>query len=91
MTKYSLEAVQQAIGSPPAVIGRPTQTSLWSLKTHFIDGLRKIPHPDHGTEGWAPYMRTPKEQALIQGRAWRSPPNPGNYFVPTAVALIDRR
>ena len=89
MTKYSLEAVQQAIGAPPAVIGRPTQTSLWALKTHLIDGLRKIPHADHGTEGWAPYMRTPEEQTLVQGRAWRTPANPGDYFVPSINALTD--
>ena len=90
MTKYSLDAIQQAIGVPPAVIGRPTQTSLWALKTHLIDGLRKIKHPDHGTEGWAPYMRTVDEQALVSGRAWRTPKNPGDYFTPTPSALTDR-
>ena len=34
-------------------------------KTHIIDGLRKLRHPNHPSEGWSGYMHSVAEQDLV--------------------------
>ena len=80
--KFDPEAVRSLLAGWPTVPGRPTQQSLWSLKLHLINGLRKIAHPVHKHEGYAPYLRTVEEQALVQNDPWNAPVDPGPCFSP---------
>ena len=88
--KHSVEAVRAALGAPPRITARPTQTSLWALKTHLINGLWTMAHPDHPDEGFGPYLRTAEEQALVSPNTWTDPANPGHFFVPSQAAVTDR-
>ena len=88
--KFDPEAVRSLLAGWPTVPGRPTQQSLWSLKLHLINGLRKIAHPVHKHEGYAPYLRTVEEQALVQNDPWNAPVDPGPCFRPSASATSDR-
>ena len=88
--KFSPESVRAALAGAPKLQGRPTQGTLWALKRHLCDGLRKLAHPKHDLEGFAPYLHTAKEQALIPVIPWTDPPNPGPHFKPPLEALTDR-
>jgi hypothetical protein len=88
--KFSPESVRAALEGAPKIQGRPTQGTLWTLKRHLCDGLRKLSHPDHDLEGFAPYLRTADEQALILTTPWTDPPNPGPHFEPPLTAVTDR-
>lgn len=65
MVKYSTEAVVNPPSDFPPLNGCPTQGSLWRLKTHIIDSLRKLRHPGHPSEGWAGYMHSVAEQDIV--------------------------
>ena len=88
--RHTAEAVRAALGAPPRITSRPTQTLLWALKTHLVDGLRTLKHPDHPDKGYAPYIRTNQEQALVSSRPWQDPADPGLFFVPSRSAVTDR-
>ena len=90
MTKYSFEAVQKALGTPPVIPGRPTWSTLWPFRCHLIDGLRKLNYPRQEREGFAPYLRTNDEQALVSTIPWQQPADPGQFFRPSARALGNR-
>ena len=64
MVTYTVEAILKVTGHINAIDGRPAQSSLWQLKNALIECLRQIKHPDHPTEGHAPYLRSVQEQAL---------------------------
>jgi len=81
MEKYSTNALTSALGSFPPLGGRLTQGSLWRLKTHIINGLQKLRHPDHPTKGWAGYIRSIAEQNLVSNIKFRLPATQGDYFV----------
>ena len=68
-------------------MGRPTQGTLWAFKRFLIKALRRIHHPDHGLEGWAPYLQTTEEQAFISTIAWTEPADVGEYFNPPLTAI----
>ena len=89
MVKYSTEAVTNALGPFPPHDGRPTQGSLWRLKTHIVNGLRKLRHPDHPTEGWAGYMRSIAEHNLVSAINFRLPTSQGDYFQIPSTAITD--
>ena len=89
--KYDPEAVRAVLAGYPKITGRPTQKTLWGLKLHLINGLRKISHPVHKHEGYAPYIRTPDEQALVQNDPWTVPRDPGSHFIPSNQALSAAR
>ena len=59
--KHSVEAIRAATGMPPRITARPTQTSLWALKTHLIDGLWTLKHPEHLDEVLGLYVCTMEE------------------------------
>ena len=90
MAAFSFDKVKKALGTPPVIVGRPNWTSLWDLKSYIIGGLRKLKNPRHPNEGFAPYMRTIDEQALISDIPWEEPTDPGDYFPPTINALTER-
>ena len=93
MVKYSTEAVTSALGAFPPHDGRPTQGSLWRLKRHIINSLRKLRHPDHPTEGWAGYMQSVAKHRLVSTIKFRLPAPQGDYFQipPTAIADMEQR
>ena len=88
--KISPEAVRQLVAGAPKIDGRPTQSTLWALKTHLINALRKIAHPVYRHEGFAPYLRTVEEQALVQNDPWVEPKDPGVCFAPSQAAVTDQ-
>lgn len=63
---------------------------MWALRTHLIDALRKIKHPYHGSEGFAPYLRTTAEQVLVSGLRLTTPDDQGAHFLPSLVDLTDQ-
>ena len=87
--QYTPESIRAAIGLLPAITSRPTQGTLWALKSHLIDGLRKIARPTHRHEGFAPYLRTTEEQLLVSNEAWVEPADVGEFFRPSQAALTD--
>lgn len=87
---YSAETIRKMIGTAPTIVGRPTQGGLWTLKTHLINTLHKIHHPDHGNEGFAPYLHMASEQALVSTTPWVDLAEAGDYFEPPIQALTDR-
>mgnify|MGYP000441937942 FL=1 len=93
MVKYSTEAVTSALGTFPPHDGRPTQGSLWRLKRHIINGLQKLRHPDHPTEGWAGYMRSVAKHRLVSTIKFRPSTPQGDYFQipPTAITDTEQR
>ena len=56
MVTYTVEAILKVIDHINTIDGHPTQSSLWQLKNALIERLRQIKHPDHPTEGRAPYL-----------------------------------
>ena len=88
--KFDPEAIRSILAGYPTIEGRPTQKSLWDLKFHLINGLRKVAHPTYKHEGFAPYLRTIEEQALVQNDPWTEPVDPGLCFRPSASATTDR-
>ena len=89
MVKYSTEAITNTLGISLPLNGRPTQGSLWRLKTHIINGLRKLRHPHHPTEGWAGYMRSVAEQNLVSNINVCLPTAQGDYFSIPTTAITD--
>lgn len=88
--KFSPESACATLAGAPKIQGRSTQGSLWTLKRHLCDGLCKLAHPAHDLEGFAQYLRTADEQALISTTPWTDPPNPGLHFEPPLEAVTDR-
>ena len=86
---YTAKAARQALRQPLKITNRPTLSSLWHLKTFLIESLYKIRHPQHDAEGSALYLHTTQEQTLISVTPWTDPPDWGNYFTPSLVALND--
>ena len=91
MVKYSTEAATNVLGSFPPLDGRPTQGSLWRLKTHIINGLHKLCHPDHPTEGWVGYMRSVAKQYLVSNINFSLFATQGDYFEIPATAITDTK
>ena len=89
MVKCTNEAVISALRSFPPLDGRPTQGSLWRLKKHLVDGLRKLQHPDHPSEGWAGYMRSVAEHDLVLNIQYQPLVLQGDYFAITSTAITD--
>ena len=52
--------------------------------------MQQIKHPDHPTEGHAPYLRSVAEQALVSNVRWTTPLPMGEYFIIDITALADR-
>ena len=93
MIKYTTEAVTSALGSFPPLNGRPMQGSLGRLKTHIVDGLCKLRHPNHPSKGWAGYMHTVAKNNLVWNIRIRPPILQGDYFAipPTAITDTEQR
>ena len=89
--RFTCEKVKKAFGNPPVIHGRPTWTSLWALKQYLIDTLRTLKYRKHPKEGFAPYLRTNAEQALISSIPWEEPTITAEYFTPSNEALIERQ
>jgi hypothetical protein len=89
MVKYLTKAVSSALDTFPPHKGRPTQGSLWRLKTHIINCLQKLWHPDHPTEGCVGYIRSVAKQNPVSTIRFCLPILQGNCFKIPATALTD--
>mmetsp|Transcript_29221 Transcript_29221/g.62042 ORF Transcript_29221/g.62042 Transcript_29221/m.62042 type:complete len:85 (-) Transcript_29221:171-425(-) len=68
--KISPKAVCQLVGGANKVDGRPTQATLWALKTDLINALHKIAHPIYRHKGFVSYLHMVEEQMIIQISLW---------------------
>ena len=91
MVKFKIKAVHAALGVISPIQVRPSQGALWSLKLDLVDGLRKLKHTNHPSEGYFQYLCTNSDQGLISNIYFGIPKCMGEYFVIPDASFANTR
>ena len=81
-TIIEYDKVIALLANPPSLDPRPNFFNLCKLRTHFAQGLKKLPCPQLAVNGWSVAEMSPPMYVLING-------TPFNFNIAPATDISD--